>query len=100
MLSFPQKYPSRRFFLPSFSLLSSLRHQGDLSFPEKRCSLRFKTLADSSFFLLSHSIYWVRLWYPCTKVHGILEWGDLNYFSGRGQAEHVQTPASCGTIAQ
>ena len=56
MLSFPQKHPSRRFFLPSFSLLSSLRHQGDLSFPEKWCSRRFKTLADGSFFLLSHSI--------------------------------------------
>ena len=62
MLSFPQKHLSRRFFLPSFSFdthssqLSSLRHQGDLRFPEKRCSRRFKTLADGSFFLLSHSI--------------------------------------------
>ena len=62
MLSFPQKHPSRRFFLPSFSFdthssqLSSLRHQSDLRFPEKRCSRPFKTLADGSFFLLSHSI--------------------------------------------
>ena len=62
MLSFPQKHPSRRFFLPSFSFdthssqLSTLRHQGDLRFLENQCSRCFKTLADGSFFLLSHSI--------------------------------------------
>ena len=62
MLSFPQKHPSWRFFLPSFSFdthssqLSTLRHQGDLRFLENQCSRCFKTLADGSFFLLSHSI--------------------------------------------
>ena len=47
MFSFPQKHPSRRFFLPSLSFdthsshLSSLRDLGDLSFPQKWCSRRF-----------------------------------------------------------